>query len=542
MRLLSVLALIFLSLAPLRASPAFAAETEGDYAAEFAGYYGEYDPPLDLKEAFTPAGFDAQYMPYSGQAHFGVDNERGGMAWGSSYHTMALNAMYRTTGSVKYLEDNLEWARKALELRDDARGVALYDGSIAPAWGSIKYSESTGRTCWLVHTGMIAYPFLDLLTLIAEEPNLLASLGGEFATLKAAFLESVDYHAPQWREGPGQDEGHFTGSGGTSVEGMILPGNQMSAMGRALWTAWKLTGDTDYRDRARRLAAYQRARLYRATDGAYYWSYWLPIDPVDDLVLTRDDLMANDEDSSHAGLAASFYMMMAMEDGTVFARGDLAKFARTCRFGFGRRGDGILFSGIAGSYRLTPNYIGLAHYFTATAQENPIAWEPLANYFRRFGHNYVLEYPAIVGLVQQDADGDGIPDAVEGGDDTDGDGIPDYLDTDADGDGLPDSYETAADPDFDAIASYLDDRSREGFGYDRDGDADGDGLTNGFETDADPDEDGIPNSLDQDSDGDGIFDLYDERPYYYLPEGAPVEWMPLAGALLLAGALRFRRQ
>ena len=50
----------------------------------------------------------------------------------------------------------------------------------------------------------------------------------------------------------------------------------------------------------------------------------------------------------------------------------------------------------------------------------------------------------------QDADGDGIPDQVEGcgGEDSDGDGVPDYRDTDSDNDKVPDSQE---DPDGDGL-------------------------------------------------------------------------------------------
>ncbi len=49
--------------------------------------------------------------------------------------------------------------------------------------------------------------------------------------------------------------------------------------------------------------------------------------------------------------------------------------------------------------------------------------------------------------VDNDSDGDGIPDSEESDVDTDGDGIPDYLDTDSDGDGIPDSEELRGDAD-----------------------------------------------------------------------------------------------
>ena len=43
--------------------------------------------------------------------------------------------------------------------------------------------------------------------------------------------------------------------------------------------------------------------------------------------------------------------------------------------------------------------------------------------------------------ADEDSDGDGIPDSVEGTDDVDGDGIPNYLDLDSDDDGVPDALE-----------------------------------------------------------------------------------------------------
>lgn len=43
--------------------------------------------------------------------------------------------------------------------------------------------------------------------------------------------------------------------------------------------------------------------------------------------------------------------------------------------------------------------------------------------------------------ADEDSDGDGIPDSLEGNGDTDGDSIPDYMDTDSDGDGIADIYE-----------------------------------------------------------------------------------------------------
>jgi YD repeat-containing protein len=112
----------------------------------------------------------------------------------------------------------------------------------------------------------------------------------------------------------------------------------------------------------------------------------------------------------------------------------------------------------------------------------------------------------------QDADGDGIPDVVEGTEDPDNDGLANYLDPDSDGDGLADADEAGPDP-----------------------------------TDpVDTNDDGTPDYLDLDSDGDGIPDSEDPNPT--IPDNevpALREWgllllMTLLGALGAIWALRRR--
>ncbi len=60
-----------------------------------------------------------------------------------------------------------------------------------------------------------------------------------------------------------------------------------------------------------------------------------------------------------------------------------------------------------------------------------------------------------VAVVDNDSDGDGLPDSEESGIDTDGDGIPDYLDLDSDGDGILDANELRGDANGDGIPDRL---------------------------------------------------------------------------------------
>ena len=85
----------------------------------------------------------------------------------------------------------------------------------------------------------------------------------------------------------------------------------------------------------------------------------------------------------------------------------------------------------------TTTVTGLSEYasysFTATAMNG----EGIATSPGPSGNGMTLYEP------EDDADGDGIPDSVEGSGDPDNDGIPNFLDTDSDGDGADDSVELA---------------------------------------------------------------------------------------------------
>ena len=118
-----------------------------------------------------------------------------------------------------------------------------------------------------------------------------------------------------------------------------------------------------------------------------------------------------------------------------------------------------------------------------------------------------------------DADGDGISDAIEAGDadsdtspvDTDLDGIPDYIDVDSDGDSRPDSEEAGL-----GIAGGLADSDSDGIPDFLDTDSDGDGILDISDTcrvisnpeQSDSDGDGAGNACASDADGDGIDDMY----------------------------------
>ena len=176
----------------------------------------------------------------------------------------------------------------------------------------------------------------------------------------------------------------------------------------------------------------------------------------------------------------------------------------------------------------------------------------------------------IPNAMDTDSDGDGIDDSVEAGDancltppiDTDMDGTPDFLDTDTNGDGTLDSAQATTDMDSDGIIDALDpdvdgdaipnseevgdpaapvDSDHDGTPDVFDDDSDGDSIRDVDEGRRDPDGDGIPNFRDPDSDGDGIDDAIEagDANLATPPRSCPNEVDPATGMVAADGSPDF---
>jgi len=357
------------------------AATDSDYVEKFHQVFQDRQPAPSLEEYASASRYDELYMGKPLMASLqNVSNDQGGMAWGLSYRMSSLNEMFRVTGDTKYLKANIECIRAAMEARDDRVGKPLWTGVLAPAWGSDKYAER-GRAVFAVHTGMIVFPMLDTLLLSKENAGFRNELGEDYGTILQCATEALAFHDRQWREGPGQDEGHYIGLDQENVlENKPLPGNRQSAMGRALWVSWKATGNELHRKRAVAIGQYVRKRLTPAPDGAYYWPYWLPEDPVH-TPDTRENI--NGEDTSHAGLTMSFPLMLAQE-GVVFTREDKERFGKTVTQGFGRLGGGILFGDITGHPDSSPKLVWGSARWLAFGSEIPEIRERILPFYLKY--------------------------------------------------------------------------------------------------------------------------------------------------------------
>ena len=360
---------------------AAAQDPDAAYIERFLKAFKKNEPPAVLKDIASVARYDQDYLGDKLAAALKhVTNDNGAIAWGLAARMISLNEMYRATNDAKYLDANLECIRAVMAVRDDKLGTKLWTGAIAPAWSSDKYAKR-GRAVFGVHTGMITYPMLDFLFLAKENKDYAVKLGDAFQAVLTCAEEALGYHDRQWRDGPGEGEGHYIMmEQEDGMDGRIKPGNRLSALGRSLWMSWKVTGNTTHRDRALAIGRYMKHRLTLGADGAYYWPYWLPLEPVTTQA-ERDSISG--EDSSHAALTLSFPLMLASE-GEVFNTEDMKRFGQTVLKGFGRKGGGILFGDITGKPASNPDHVASPARWLSLVSWTPEVRETIVSFYLNY--------------------------------------------------------------------------------------------------------------------------------------------------------------
>jgi hypothetical protein len=337
-----------------------------EYIRQFKAAFPHVDNPPSLKEYANPRRYDDLYMGVDLEKTLStISNDNGGLAWGFSYRMMSLNEMFRATGDRKYLRENRRCIEKVLDVTDEMLGKELWTGRVVKAWGCDRYAER-GRAVFAVHTGIILAPILEFLVLTESDDEFRRET--EAGKILSDAQEALGVHDAQWRKGPGKGEGHYVGLEQEEVcEDRPLPGNRLSAMGWALLLSWRASGNEKHRENALAIGRYIKNRFTPSEDGAYYWPYWLPGEPVKG-ELSRDSIQG--EDTSHASLTVELPIALGFE-GVVFSREDMVRFARTVTNGFARLGGGILTSRITGQ----PDGPDPRHYIGSVTR-----WLALAEY------------------------------------------------------------------------------------------------------------------------------------------------------------------
>jgi len=246
----------------------------------------------------------------------------GELAWSTSYGLLALNVLYEATGDARYLEREAGIIGQVLAKRDvdlagqygDGPYLDFQRGRVLQAWGTGHYSDGK-HTCWLVHTGMLAYPMAEFVRLVRGGGDATAGLRDQAEATVPKVEAALRESDAEWREGPEPGKGHYV-----FPDGSILPNNQMNAPGAALFVLADLTGQAEYRSKAGKLAAFLKSKLTHVTDGDYYvWAYRQE---------GPNGAPGAGEDISHAALNAHF-AYVAWEHRATFDDTDMARLART---------------------------------------------------------------------------------------------------------------------------------------------------------------------------------------------------------------------
>ena len=342
-----------------------------DYAHRFSTEILGRANPQSIEPYLNSQTYDKHFFyPPAGP----LSNDEGDLAWQTGYRMAGLNEMYRATGQEKYLQLNLVWAEAVLATRDDIVGRPRWNKVVGPVWSSVAFGRY-GRTAYLVHTAMITYPILELLSLkgVSTEQD---------ERLLREMLASLHAHDEQWRDGPGDREGYYVYSREQDEElaGQPLPINRNNAMARSLWLAWKLTDDPWCKDRSLALARFFKNRLQVSETGAYTWSYDIPV---------QDDGKSRPpEDSSHGALTASLAPLLEAE-GEIFTKADLERFAATVVNGVTLGPDGVISGDVAGSEKADPHWVDFPARWLEFSPHHPAIYPRIANYYSRYFVNRV---------------------------------------------------------------------------------------------------------------------------------------------------------
>lgn len=242
------------------------------------------------------------------------DNSLGTICWAAGYTLAALVEMLDATHDPKYATLFVRLADWIDSGRDDRRGIEdELRETIMPGWSATKYDKGK-RHVYVVHSGMIVYPFARFASIVRKHKGLSDQFGERADRYLEIARETMQAHDDQFREGPAPDEGYVVG--GKTNE--LLPLNMSTSPARAWIYIDDASGTCEYGDQTARIAHFFKNRLKQTPGGAYQWAYWPK----------HDNPGEGAEDISHAAINADF-MMLCADRGIVFGEQVFKGLSRT---------------------------------------------------------------------------------------------------------------------------------------------------------------------------------------------------------------------
>ena len=283
-----------------------------DRCLQYAGSY-----PLDFDQTFPKAesAWIAVKKRANFRSHLKSFKTDTPIFWAHGALMESLLELFKLSDDLTFVEELLYHSDYLLAHTDQAtRKRDQYRKTIVPAWGTSHYSPK--RTTYVVHTGVVLRPLLELARLITQNPWLNCKYGSRvkpviaFAKQAAAFAIQHD-----WRQhGPGRGymilPHSFIGEDGA---GNPLPYNMMMAMGQVFVELHRIDKSLGYEKYVREMIA--------------YWEHYFTIEDNDSLTW-RYKPGGRMEDASHGGLVGMF-LLQAYRAGLGPARVRLSQLTRT---------------------------------------------------------------------------------------------------------------------------------------------------------------------------------------------------------------------
>lgn len=192
------------------------------------------------------------------------------VAWGISYALRANLNAFKATRETRFLDLFIRGARVAFANTDNALNLKDDFGhDDLMGWGLVS-ADKRGRE--MTAAGMVVTPILELDLLIKNDPTIDSQRKAEIARMAATSVMTVkSYLGQQIIDGPRR---YFRNEWSGEQDAI----NHLAAFAQAAAVAYKLTGDTAFKDSAEGFLAYFLSNVRKVTTQpgdkiAYAWPY-----------------------------------------------------------------------------------------------------------------------------------------------------------------------------------------------------------------------------------------------------------------------------
>lgn len=282
-----------------------------------------YAEDMNSAEYLTAAYDKLDRSINNGDGYSLLNNDQGMLIWGESYILMSYLDMFEGTKNVAYLDKFFHHMRRIMANTDKDRKIADYKGRALLGWGSNRYSIKGERVLFLVHSGMITYPFVKFYSIVTKNGLQSRYPGAKrFVDLSISALSVFD---TKWVYDSGLKAGYYTFGKDDPVPynkiglPLPLPFNQQLAAGNAFITIYSLTGNSDSFNKASGLAMHFKNRMRTEKDGTFVWDYWYG---------EGFKAYGSIETTSYAALDI-YFLILGYKNGIVFTKDDVDKILKT---------------------------------------------------------------------------------------------------------------------------------------------------------------------------------------------------------------------